>query len=355
MSIRGNKAGRAGHRVGASAFTLIELLVAISVIALLIGILLPSLGKSRKSGRSLQCHSNMKQFGVALHNYAADFRYVTSAFSWKPGQSLSRFPDLQGGASYLQSHCNQAVDIVRRRTARNDGYYAPITDRFLDRNFGHLPLIDGGYFSEKIPETVTACPEDRMTVVWQRNLDITPGLAETGDPDPNSSLAFKRILPFWSTYQSVPNAWSREIDISPLTQASGGPGYHLLYYYTNQTVLENRNIADVMFPSQKVWIFDLFDRHHYGRTIWHSYEMAAQPLLFFDGAVSVRKTSDSNRGWHPSSPGNPNVVTTYQYWPTSFEPRTVSNAAADTVTGYFRWTRSGLKGVDFGGAEQRRW
>ena len=89
------------------AFTLVELLVVIAIIGILIGLLLPAVQAAREAARRMQCSNNMKQWGLALHNYHDTFNAFPklgeqALYNWTYSAQARLLPFIEAGNIHAQ-------------------------------------------------------------------------------------------------------------------------------------------------------------------------------------------------------------------------------------------------------------
>ncbi len=142
-------------RRGQRGFTLIELLVVIAVIGILVALLLPAVQQARAAARRTQCKNNLKQIGLAFHNYHDVHNVLpmgssseTAVGSW--GMTAHVLPYLELGNTYQlidfeNSGCCTAVKLLQNATpSQPDPSSNPINVFYCPDDFNsNIQLLSG--------------------------------------------------------------------------------------------------------------------------------------------------------------------------------------------------------------------
>jgi prepilin-type N-terminal cleavage/methylation domain-containing protein/prepilin-type processing-associated H-X9-DG protein len=168
-------------------FTLIELLVVIAIIAVLIALLLPAVQSAREAARRAQCVNNLKQMGLALHNYhdavlafppgyVAASKYIDGATDTSPGWSWAAMilPQLDQAPLFASINFTQPVQAAANTTSTrvNVSTYLCPSDQIPG---GTFPIGDGlgNTLANVAPTSYAACTGNDAA-------DVATGLNDDG-------------------------------------------------------------------------------------------------------------------------------------------------------------------------------
>jgi prepilin-type N-terminal cleavage/methylation domain-containing protein/prepilin-type processing-associated H-X9-DG protein len=189
-----------------SGFTLIELLVVIAIIAVLIALLLPAVQTAREAARRAQCSNNLKQLGLAAHNYVSQNNclplqtmYPASAdvsWGWSYGWPLALLPNLEQTSTF--NHFNFSLGMFGNSQANQKSVFGTSNTTVAYLQLG-----------------VLICPSDGIKRKPQNPYGCTSYVGNQGGPGADTGTAFRgTIVP--QTWFSWGGTWADVNNFGPI-------------------------------------------------------------------------------------------------------------------------------------------
>ncbi len=154
----------AGQRRVRAGFTLVELLVVIAIIGILVGLLLPAVQAAREAARRMQCSNNVKQLGLAVHNFESAYKKLPlSGQCGSTGNTTTSYvihsvptqllPYIEQQSLYnMFDHSADAITLYCGASAvpNAQGHFVATTGALLHKNARGRTYDDGGFPSGQI-------------------------------------------------------------------------------------------------------------------------------------------------------------------------------------------------------------
>jgi len=197
-----------------TAFTLVELLVVIAIIGILIALLLPAIQAAREAGRRSSCTNNMKQLGLAIHNYHDIYGRFPIPFC--SDESMSGTPGPNNGNWNVPWERGSSLTRMMPYL-ENKAWYDTCDFKYTTYLWNSLPAFQGSF-------PVLKCPSDsprpdRTPSEWSVPFPPGPGI-QTGRYMSNYAPNVGPV----SGVSILPAAFGVYTGISPYTGQSGASG-----------------------------------------------------------------------------------------------------------------------------------